>query len=629
MGTASRICTSCDTPVPDDAAFCPACGVATPTDVSLEPTEGIEQQLTAALADRYRIERELGRGGMAVVFLAHDLKHDRPVAVKVMRPELAASIGTERFLREIQIAAKLNHPHILMLIDSGEADGLLYYVMPYVEGETLRERIAREGQLPLDDALQVTRDVAAALSYAHSQGVVHRDIKPENVLLSTGEAVVADFGIAAAVTAAGGGRLTETGISIGSPAYMSPEQASGEHRVDGRIDIYSLGCVLYEMLSGDAPYTASTPHALLAKKLSEPTPRISVVRDTVPPGIEAALAKALAKTPADRYTTAQQFAQALTTPGDGITAAYEESDRAEAGGGLNLRWLASRLRRLRVAIPTVAAIVAVAFFAVWFFQQRAEVRWAREVALPEIERLIGENDVWRNLVPPYRLAVQAEAILGNNPELAQLFSQVSLEIDVLTEPPGASIYMREYGDADGEWAFLGVSPLENVRVPIGIFRWKIEKDGYETVLVAASTWNAGAEKDIISAYDLRRTLDEQGSAPPGMVRVQATETTVGILGDFFIDRYEVTNRQYKEFVDAGGYRNGEYWKHPFVQDGRQLTWDEAMGEFVDPSDQLGPSTWLGGDYPLGQGEYPVSGVSWYEAAAYAEYAEKSLPTNAH
>jgi len=629
MGTASRICTSCDTPVPDDAAFCPACGVATPTDVSLEPTEGIEQQLTAALADRYRIERELGRGGMAVVFLAHDLKHDRPVAVKVMRPELAASIGTERFLREIQIAAKLNHPHILMLIDSGEADGLLYYVMPYVEGETLRERIAREGQLPLDDALQVTRDVAAALSYAHSQGVVHRDIKPENVLLSTGEAVVADFGIAAAVTAAGGGRLTETGISIGSPAYMSPEQASGEHRVDGRIDIYSLGCVLYEMLSGDAPYTASTPHALLAKKLSEPTPRISVVRDTVPPGIEAALAKALAKTPADRYTTAQQFAQALTTPGDGITAAYEESDRAEAGGGLNLRWLASRLRQLRVAIPTVAAIVAVAFFAVWFFQQRAEVRWAREVALPEIEQLIAENDVWRNLVPPYRLAVQAEAVLGDDPELAELFSQVSLEIDVLTEPPGASIYMREYGDADGEWALLGVSPLENVRVPIGIFRWKIEKDGYETVLVAASTWNAGAEKDIISAYDLRRTLDEQGSAPPGMVRVEATETAVGTLGEFFIDRYEVTNQQYKEFVDAGGYRDREYWKHPFVQDGRQLSWDEAMGEFVDPSDQPGPSTWLGGDYPQGQGDYPVSGVSWYEAAAYAEYAGKSLPTNAH
>jgi formylglycine-generating enzyme required for sulfatase activity/tRNA A-37 threonylcarbamoyl transferase component Bud32/dienelactone hydrolase len=591
-------------------------------------------RLQEALADRYAVQRELGRGGMATVYLAQDLKHEREVAVKVFRPELAASIGADRFLREIRITAKFNHPHILPLLDSGEADGLLYYVMPFVEGETLRDRLNREGQFSLDDSLQITREVAAALGYAHSHGVIHRDVKPENVLLSAGEAVVADFGIARAVSEAAEGRLTETGISIGTPAYMSPEQASGDSRVDARSDIYALGCMLYEMLSGDAPYTASTPQAVLVKKLTEPTPRISVVRETVPAAVEAALTKALAKTPADRFPTAQQFAEALTIPANGIAqlsgpaAVSAETPGAELVRALTLRWLASRLRRPRVAVPTAVALLALAGFAAWFVPHRAKVRWARQVALPEIARLIGENDVWRNLVPPYRLAERAEAILGNDPQLATLFSQVSLKIDVKTQPAGARVYMKEYGAPDSAWSYLGVSPLEKVRVPIGIFRWKLEKEGYDTVLAAASTWDAGGP-DLIVPYTLVRTLDTAGSVPPGMVRVQSTKTDAGTLPDFFIDKYEVTNRAFKVFVDAGGYRRPEYWKHPFVKDGRLLTWDEAMRQLVDASGQPGPSTWLGGDYPQGQGDYPVSGVSWYEAAAYAEYAGKSLPTDAH
>jgi len=207
-------------------------------------------RLTAALAGRYRIESELGAGGMATVYLAQDLKHRRQVAIKVLKPELASVLGPERFLREIEIAAQLTHPHILPLYDSGEAEGLLYYVMPYVEGESLRDRITREKQLPLDDALQVARETADALSYAHSHGVIHRDIKPENILLESGHAVVADFGIARAISAAGGERLTETGLAVGTPAYMSPEQAAGEKNLDGRSDLYALGCVLYEMLAG-------------------------------------------------------------------------------------------------------------------------------------------------------------------------------------------------------------------------------------------------------------------------------------------------------------------------------------------------------------------------------------------
>jgi serine/threonine-protein kinase len=286
---------------------------------------------------------------MATVYLAQDRKLGRAVALKVLRPELAVALGGERFLREIEIAAKLSHPHILALYDCGEADGQLYYTMPFVAGESLRDRLSREQQLPLEDALQLTREVADALSYAHSHGVVHRDIKPENILLESGHAVVADFGIARAIAAAGSARLTETGLAVGTPAYMSPEQAAGSQNLDGRSDLYSLGCVLWEMLSGETPYTGPTPQAILAKKLSEPLPRISVVREAVSPAVEAALAKALARTPADRWATASEFGAALATAGaqgHGGTGAqtYRRTDspahrRTGVPGSLLTRWL--------------------------------------------------------------------------------------------------------------------------------------------------------------------------------------------------------------------------------------------------------------------------------------------------
>ena len=271
-------------------------------------------RLQVALVERYAIERKLGQGGMAVVFLAQDLKHDRPVALKVLRPELGAALGAERFLREIRITANLNHPHILPLLDSGEAAGLVYYVMPYVEGESLRDHLDREKQLSLDDALQITREVADALSYAHSHDVVHRDIKPENILLVSGHAVVADFGIARAITAAGGEKLTDTGIAVGTPAYMSPEQSVGEQALDGRTDIYSLGCVLYEMLAGEPPHTGPSAQAIFAKRLQAPLPRVSTVRD-VPAPVEAALTRALARTAADRFPTAHAFDVAIASGG--------------------------------------------------------------------------------------------------------------------------------------------------------------------------------------------------------------------------------------------------------------------------------------------------------------------------
>ena len=240
-------------------------------------------RLTAALADRYVIEREIGAGGMATVYLAEDLKHDRKVAIKVLRPELGAVLGSERFLSEIKVTANLQHPHILPLFDSGEAGGFLYYVMPHVEGESLRSLLDRKKQLGLDQALEITKFVALALGYAHRHGVIHRDIKPENILLYEGEPLVADFGIALAVSAAGGARLTETGLSLGTPEYMSPEQAMGDRQLEPASDIYSLGCVLYEMLAGDPPHIGSTAQAITAKILTEEPTRITTLRGTVPP----------------------------------------------------------------------------------------------------------------------------------------------------------------------------------------------------------------------------------------------------------------------------------------------------------------------------------------------------------
>ena len=269
------------------------------------------QSLADALADRYRIERELGEGGMATVYLAQDVRHERRVALKVVRPDIAAALGPERFLREIKITAGLSHPHILPLLDSGEADGHLFYVMPFVDGESLRDKLAREKQLPLDDALQIAREVADALSFAHARGVIHRDIKPENILLQAGHAVVADFGIARAIDAAGGGRLTETGMAVGTPVYMSPEQASGSADVDGRSDLYSLGCVLYEMLAGQPPFTGPTAESVVHQHLSVDAPSITRMRPAVPPPVAEVLARALAKTPADRFNPVAQFSDSL------------------------------------------------------------------------------------------------------------------------------------------------------------------------------------------------------------------------------------------------------------------------------------------------------------------------------
>ncbi len=305
--------------------------------------------LTTALSDRYVIEREIGSGGMAVVYLAHDRKLEREVALKVLRPELGAVLGAERFLTEIKISARLDHPHILTLIDSGDADGMLYYVLPYVRGETLRDKLNREQQLGIDEAIAITKQVASALDYAHRQGLVHRDIKPENILIQEGEAMLTDFGIALAVKEAGGNRLTQTGLSLGTPQYMSPEQATGDRGIDARSDVYSLAAVLYEMLAGEPPVTGASAQAMIAKLMTEKPTHVRILRDTVPEGVDEALTKALAKTPADRFNTAEEFARALDAGMMRVTGTG-----AAAVAAPRRRW------GLLIGVPVALAAVAVA-----------------------------------------------------------------------------------------------------------------------------------------------------------------------------------------------------------------------------------------------------------------------------
>ena len=334
----------------------------------------------AALGDRYRVERELGRGGMAIVFLAEDLKHRRRVAIKVLRSELSSSLGSERFLREITLAARLSHPNILALYDSGEVNGLFFYVMPYVQGESLRERLDREGALSTDDALAILHEVGDALNHAHAEGIIHRDIKPENILLSGGHAMVSDFGIARALDAAGGERLTATGLAIGTPAYMSPEQASGMRNVDARSDVYSLGCVAYEMLAGAPPFTGGSPQALMARHaLDKPLP-MRTVRPTVSEAMDVVVEKALAKVPSDRFATPVQLVEALT--------------KAHMTGDVKafwrpMLWLRQRSHRLTAAVAILAVVaLAVVVSRQWLAARASRVTW---LAVMPLENFSGDS----------------------------------------------------------------------------------------------------------------------------------------------------------------------------------------------------------------------------------------------
>jgi serine/threonine protein kinase len=569
------------------------------------------------LAGKYKIVEVSGRGGMGIVYKAEDTKLKRNVALKFLPPELIQDEEIkERFVLEAQAAAALSHPNICTIHEIDEEEGKSFIAMEYIEGQSLRAKIEK-GPLELDEALNISIQMAEGLEEAHKKGIIHRDIKSANIMVTEkGQAKIMDFGLA---KVKGATLLTREGTTLGTVAYMSPEQAKGKE-VDHRSDIWSLGVVMYEMLSRQLPFKGEREASILYSVVhEEPKPLKEIKRD-LPQELHQIINRALRKKPESRYSSAAEMIKDLRK--------YQDVLRAEELGALNLRTLLRRIRKPRIAIPAVSLILAISLVAVWFFHRQAKIRWARQEALPEVEQLVEEN--WRDFIEPYRLAEKAEKYIPRDPKLAELFSKCSLNINIKTEPPGADIYMKEYKAPDSEWEYLGVSPIDNVRLPFGILRFKMEKEGYETVMAASSTWDIVMKpKNRLIPIDLVRVLDEKGSIPSGMVRVPGAKTNLGELDDFFIDKYEATNKQYKEFIDSGGYRNREYWKHEFIKDGRILTWEETMAEFVDQTDRPGPAMWQAGDYPDGQDDYPVSGVSWYEAAAYAEFSGKTLPTGHH
>ena len=596
----------------------------------------VQRVLTRALRDRYAIDGEIGHGGMATVYRARDLRHDRVVAIKVLHPQLTAAVGHDRFLREIAIGARLQHPHILTLIDSGEVSegdpgsggpSFLYYVMPFVEGESLRDRLVRAGgPLPVSEVTRLLRDVVDALAYAHRHGVIHRDIKPDNVMIAGRHALVVDFGVAKAVASgpppadAGGGTasgvdtptLTVLGTSLGTPAYMAPEQAAGD-AVDHRADIYAAGIMAYEMLNGRPPFTGSGQSILAAQITAAPQP-IGELRADVPPALAEIVMRCLAKDPADRYQTADDLLidiEGLSMPTD-MAGGLPAVDRGA-------------MRKRVVAV--VAAVVIVAAAGWIFLSGRARRRqWVHETAIPEIQRL-AENYAFDSA---YALAVRAGEAAPDDRALEALWPKFSSAVVLKSVPPGARVYRQLLGDSS-RWDLIGTTPTDSVRLPILVYtRLRLEQPGYRSMEVSLSPTFMQDEPFVLDSVD---------SADSAMVHVSAGEFPASMPGldhlpplaltDFLMDRYEVTNRDYKRFVDAGGYTKPEYWDRPFIRDGRTLSFAEGVAGFTDKTGRPGPSTWEAGNYPSGADDVAVGGISWFEAAAYAKFVGKSLPTLYH
>jgi len=562
--------------------------------------------LQPSLDGRYAIERELGHGGMATVFLARDLRHDRDVAIKVLDPQLARSIANERFLREIGIAARLNHPHILPLLDSGVAgaDELPFYVMPLVTGESLRDRLRRDGRLPVEESLRIAVEVTDALAYAHEHHVVHRDVKPDNVMLSGAHAVVMDFGIAKAVgEAREDATLTGEGISLGTPAYMAPEQAAGERTVDQRADVYAVGALLFEMVSGSPPFAGSWQQIVM-EKMAKDAPSLTSRWPDAPAPLVRLVARCLSRDPAARPPTAESLLHEL---------------RTLAAPSPSARW------RGRLIAAGVVALVAIGI-ATGLFVRQSRTAWVHATAIPTIERLIDADQ----LDSAFALASVAEQRAPGDSMLATLWPRVAQTQKFLSEPSGAEVARASLADPT-HWTPVGTTPSGDVRIPRTAWYYRYAKPGYRDVTVMGARLG-GSYVPIPSPIALRRTSD----ADTDMVLLRGRRivgTLYGLpekdtfdLADFLMDAREVTNRQYKQFVDAGGYTDRALWDSTIARDGKPVAWEDAKRLFVDRTGQPGPSSWEAGAPPSDADDLPVGGVSWYEARAYARFVHKELPT---
>ena len=533
------------------------------------------ERLATALSGRYTVEKEVGQGGMAIVYRARDLKHDRTVAIKVLKPELAQALGPDRFLREIKLTAQLSHPHILPLLDSGEADDLIFYVMPFVEGESLRHRLERDGKLPLDEAMRITREVADGLESAHRRGVIHRDVKPENILLEEGHAVVADFGIARAVAESSDDKLTVTGMAIGTPDYMSPEQMMGGRgaTIDARTDVFALACVLYELLTGKPPN------------------RLTAERAPLPESVARPLNRALSLEPEKRFASIAEFAAALPRVSVERAAGYRSMLRPP----------------VLAAIAILAALLAIVPGMGRRKSERGQRQLARATALADSARY----------VEAYEAFAQAEKALPGDSAVARLGPKVADIIGVTSDPAGAKVYARRFGAPPDDSIELGETPVAPRRLPRGDYRVTVAKPGFVPYTTISATHGSRSRKNgwrTGETVTINARLAPDSGVPADMVFVPGGDYTLvgpkmplgvkATLDDYFVDAYEVSNEQYRTFATRAGYPKG----------------------FVDRTGMPGPRGWTGQEYPHDRARYAVTGVSWTEASAFCAAQGKRLPT---
>jgi formylglycine-generating enzyme required for sulfatase activity/dienelactone hydrolase len=577
------------------------------------------------IVSHYRVIALLGAGGMGEVYRAEDLRLQRPVALKFLPAALTGNEEAKgRLLVEARAVSALDHPNICTLHEIDEtADGRLFLAMACYEGETLKARLAR-GPLTIDDAIEIVLQVARGVAAAHEAGIIHRDIKPGNVFLCaqtggrradappaaqgsaarTGDSArvkLLDFGIAKLSRDLG---LTRTGTTVGTLAYMAPERVAGRP-ADARTDVWSLGVVLYEMLAGRLPFDGENDVALLRAIVDDTPAPVRDVRPDVPPDLAAVVGRALAKDPAARYASASEVVLALDAVAAARTAAAARS--SETPG---------RRRGGRAAALVGVGVLAAGATAAWLAVRAGRER-AVERAVGEMTRLVETE----NYEAAFRRLHTLPASQARHPAVERARRELFLPLRVDTEPPGARVEIKGYAEPLAPWIALGSSPVETEGT-IGAFRWRIARPGFETFEGTGLAQNPMGE--------ITFALTADGTTPPGMVRVRGGEVAgVGRLPDFFIDRHELTNKAFKAFVDAGAYSDVKYWQEPFVRDGRELSWSEAIAGFTDATGRPGPSTWELGTYPEGQDDWPVGGISWYEAAAYARFAGKALPTVHH
>jgi len=566
----------------------------------------------------YRVISRVGAGGMGTVWLAEDTKLGRRVALKFLAEGAAPTEeATLRLVREARAASALDHPHIGTIYEVGDFEGQPFIAMAYYEGHTLADRLAR-GPLTIEETARIVAQAADALSAAHAAGVVHRDLKPANLMLTaSGQVKVLDFGIATITSAAAETitRLTAAGSTLGTAGYMSPEQAAGLD-ADSRCDIWALGVVTRELLTGHRVFEGPNDLAVLNAVMHSEPPPIRDQRPDVPVELGDIISQTMVRDRNARTITAADIRD----------LAWSCHARLTSGVVATVPSTASR----RVWIPAVAiAVIAVTVAGIWWNQRNAKVRWAREHALPEIIRLAGAEQ----FDAAFRLAEEARQYIPDDPLLAEQVRAVTRMAVIESEPAGAEVFYRPYGRADEPWRSLGKTPVDEVRVPRGLQHWKAELAGFDTAedVGPGPFWPP----------DFLFKLVPTGQAPPGMVRIVSSAEPFQLflpgldhlpavdLPDYWIDQREVTNREFKRFVADGGYRRQALWTEPFVKDGQSLSFEAAMALLVDATGQRGPATWELGAFPAGHEDHPVSGVSWYEAAAYARWSGKSLPTIYH